>query len=955
MLAAVGASLSLAAATLVPIGAAQAVEVGARSVGFVGGSGHAELYGWGVAATEDSVLIGDYWNWRVREFSLDGTLLSDVIDNEGYGEDQTQSPYGLAWEPGTGAIYVADTDRRRVVKFDADGNYLFKTGVNNKSGAGPNIFKYPSRVAVASTGEFAVIDTWDQRVSVHDGSTGQELYDFGGFGAGPGQFKGPHGAAFDNQDRLYVADSRNYRVQVLEKDGTPLYSFGSQGKDPGQFVGDIRGLCIDTANEWLYVVDAAGNRVSKFGLDGTYLTQWGSKGTGDGQFIDGGRECAVDANSDVWVGDMPNFRAQKFSSNGDFLLAVPAAPSPPPVGGLNGPRGVAVDSTGAVIVADTYNWRMQKFSPSGAADWSFGVRGRGDYAFNYVRLVDADPRNDDFVLADTDNQQIKKYNAQGQLVWRVGEQGTAAGQFKNPHAVSVRSDGLIAVTDTNNDRVVILAEDGTVVRTFGSSGGGNGQFKFPRGIAWGDNNTIWVADSGRDDLQQFTETGEFLQAVGKGTVSNPFDLAIGNGYIFVADTGSHSVTILDFAGTYIGSFGGYGTGPGQMIKPQGLDIYGTNVYVAEQGNDRVQVFSLELLGAEPPVPDDQAPQLVVDSPAGNQVFDVGPVVVAGSATDNIGVDRVVVAIKDKATNQWLQSDGSWGAWSTRQRDAMLSAPGATASDWSFSFANGAVGNYGVQIEALDARGNSSGQAWLNFSLQVASTDAEAPTLTVVPLANDGVFLGGPVTLTGTASDNVGVENVFVAIKDKATNLWLQSDGTWGSWGGRQRSAVLGSPGGTSTDWEYAFASDVVGDYSAQVEALDAAGNSSGRQLMDFSIRAANGDLVAPEVTIDSPTANQVFSGTSAALSGSATDNVGVSGVLVAVQDRMTGLWWQADGSWGPFGTRQQQAVLGTPGSAASAWSYTFDPGATGVFGLQVEAVDASANSSGRQWRPFEIA
>ncbi len=954
MLIAAGASLSLIVSALVPVGAAQAVEVGATHQGFIGGPGHADLYGWGVAATEDSVLIGDYWNWRVREYSLDGTLLRDVIDDEGYGEEQTQSPYGLAWDPAGDAIYVADTDRRRVVKFDGDGNYLFKTGVNNRSGAGPDIFKYPSRVAVASTGEFAVIDTWDQRVSVHDGTTGQELYDFGGFGAGPGQFKGPHGAAFDAQDRLYVADSRNYRVQVLEKDGTPLYSFGSQGQDPGQFAGDIRGLCIDAANEWLYVVDAAGNRVSKFDLDGTYLTRWGSKGTGDGQFIDGGRECAVDANSDVWVGDMPNFRAQKFSSDGEFLMAVPSVPAPPLVGGLNGPRGVAVDSTGSVIVADTYNWRMQKYSPSGETEWSFGVRGRGDYAFNYVRLVDTDPRNDDIVLADTDNQQIKKYDAQGQLIWRVGEQGTAEGQFKNPHGVSVRSDGLIAVADANNDRIVVLDETGGVVRTFGTPGGGDGQFKFPRGVAWGDDNSIWVSDSGRDDLQQFTETGEFVKSIGKGFVSNPFDLAIANGYVFVADTQSHQVTILDLDGGFVGSFGGYGTGPGQMIKPQGLDIHGTEVYVAEQANDRVQVFSLQLLGAEPPVPDDEAPQLSVDSPAANEVFETEPVVISGSATDNIGVDRVLVSIKDKATNLWLQFDGSWGAWNTRQQTATLTDPGATATQWSFDFAPSAFGDYGAQIEAVDARGNVSGLEWRNFSIREAPSDTEAPSLVVAAPENNASFLGGPVTFSGSSSDNVGVDTVFVSIKDKATDLWLQPDGSWGDWGGRQLSAALTAPGGVATDWSYAFDSDDAGDYAGQVEAFDAVGNSSGRQWLSFTVRPVTGDLEGPEITIDSPTPNQVFSGTAVDLSGSATDNVDVAEVLVAVQDRVTGQWWQADGTWGGFNTRQQAAVLGAPGAATTTWSFAFDPGEPGLYGIQVEAIDASLNSSGRLWRSFEI-
>src|SRR5687767_3791735 len=45
------------------------------AVRIVGGSGHAGLYGWGAATLSDgSVLISDYWNYRVQHYNKDGTL-----------------------------------------------------------------------------------------------------------------------------------------------------------------------------------------------------------------------------------------------------------------------------------------------------------------------------------------------------------------------------------------------------------------------------------------------------------------------------------------------------------------------------------------------------------------------------------------------------------------------------------------------------------------------------------------------------------------------------------------------------------------------------------------------------------------------------------------------------------------------------------------------------------------
>ena len=41
---------------------------------------------------------------------------------------------------------------------------------------------------------------------------------FGGEGGEPGQFRLPHGLAFDSQHFLYVADARNSRIQKLAMD-----------------------------------------------------------------------------------------------------------------------------------------------------------------------------------------------------------------------------------------------------------------------------------------------------------------------------------------------------------------------------------------------------------------------------------------------------------------------------------------------------------------------------------------------------------------------------------------------------------------------------------------------------------------------------------------------------------------------------------------------------------------
>lgn len=592
-LVALAAAGVLSATTLVP---AQAISVTPVRLVGAGVDGHAGLYGWGAATMLDgSVLIGDYWNMRVQRYATDGTLLGTFIDNPGFGPGQHQAPYGLAVDPTTGDVYMADTDRYRVNKYDDAGTFLLSFGVQ---GTDAGKFKYPSRIAVSSTGMVYVADTWDNRISIHT-PDGTEIGSFGGSGATLGQLRAPHGMAFDAADRLFVADARNNRIQVFDATGTALFAFSGKGYQPGNFVGDMRGLAIDQANGFVYASDGIGNRINKFTTDGTYVSRFGSSGFGPGQFSDGGREVTVDGDGSVWVGDMPNFRAQKFAADGTFLFEVPGPPAPPLPGGFNAPRGVAVDNDGNIFVTDTYNWRIQKLAPNGDPVTSWGTRGQDEYRFNYSRMLAIDPRNGDVVVADTDNQRIKKYTNDGLFIWQKGGAGRAAGQFQNPHGVDVGPDGTIYVADTNNDRVVVLDEHGTFVRKFGSTGSANGQFQFPKGIGVDPDGTLWVTDSIKDTVQHFTAEGTYLGKIGTHTagapdqLAGPFDVEIDAERVFVADAQLSLVKVWSRDGTYQGSFGGPGRKLGKFLQPQGMDLTpGGQLYVAEQKNDRVQEWSV---------------------------------------------------------------------------------------------------------------------------------------------------------------------------------------------------------------------------------------------------------------------------------------------------------------------------------------------------------------------------
>jgi outer membrane protein assembly factor BamB len=117
--------------------------------------------------------------------------------------------------------------------------------------------------------------------------------------------------------------------------------------------------------------------------------------------------------------------------------------------------------------------------------------------------------------------------------------------------------------------------------------------------------------------------------------------------------------------------------------------------------------------------------------------------------------------------------------------------------------------------------------------------------------------------------------------------------------------------------------------------------NSGGFLYAFSF--GGGLSAPPDTTIVSPAKGSTVPnpGGNQALSGNASDDVGVAQVLVTVQDKNRGLYWDgASVSWRNVVT-QNAAALVSPGSASTGWSYAFPaPSNGGPFIIQAEAVDA---------------
>ncbi len=259
-------------------------------------------------------------------------------------------------------------------------------------------------------------------------------------GAGPAQFDEPRAVAVGQDGRLFVADTRNRRVQVLDANGAfiseimggeaafvePfdvvvaasgevvvldsdqgwLYRFDQVGHSLGRIGGPgaqfyhPRGLSIDAFNN-LYIADTGGSRVVKMSLDGQRLQVFGTKGTGKGQFVEPS-SAAADADGYLFATDVPNRRIESFGADGKFLLdfAIPAADA------FNGPH-LQIAPDGSVLVSAPQQNKLQRFSRDGKLLGEWGGLGQALGQLSLptgIRLAGSN-----LWIADTANYRIQQW------------------------------------------------------------------------------------------------------------------------------------------------------------------------------------------------------------------------------------------------------------------------------------------------------------------------------------------------------------------------------------------------------------------------------------------------------------------------------------------------------------------------------------------------------------------
>ncbi|HYQ78803.1 MAG TPA: trypsin-like serine protease [Solirubrobacterales bacterium] len=297
--------------------------------------------------------------------------------------------------------------------------------------------------------------------------------------------------------------------------------------------------------------------------------------------------------------------------------------------GLSGPAGKTGATVGSIAVGGsiggltpetTYHFRVKASNSAGttyspdqtfttlantiAYGSTFGSSGKLDGQFSRPLAMVADapggvPSGDVWIVDKLINR-VQKFNAKGQFVSKFGSFGTGNGQFNEPRAITVDSEGNLWVADAGNNRIEKFNSKGEYLTEIDSEGGfGFNSIDIPSGLAIARGGHIFVANQGsggRIVELLTTKTGLLGGYVNNAWLdtTTPANMATDSqGDVWIADAAENKLyEIPSSGGGPVARFGTTGSGPGQLSAPYAVAAKPSGtLLVSDRGNNRVQQFS----------------------------------------------------------------------------------------------------------------------------------------------------------------------------------------------------------------------------------------------------------------------------------------------------------------------------------------------------------------------------
>ena len=199
--------------------------------------------------------------------------------------------------------------------------------------------------------------------------------------------------------------------------------------------------------------------------------------------------------------------------------------------------------------------------------------------------VDFDAKGRAYV-ADTHNNRVTVYAMEGINATLIGE---LRERIRGPEGVLAHPNGRIYVAGAWSGNVVAYEAGAVVAELQGLAA--------PHDVELALDGDIWLADAGNDRMLLLSTDLEIKREL-KGS---PYDFdgvryqdVLADGTLIAADKNNHQVKVIAADGELIAVLGSGspGKGPGEFRTPEGIEVRGDTLWIADSGNDRVVKYRM---------------------------------------------------------------------------------------------------------------------------------------------------------------------------------------------------------------------------------------------------------------------------------------------------------------------------------------------------------------------------
>lgn len=248
---------------------------------------------------EGHLFVVDTGNNRIIKFQANGDYIY-AVGGFGWENEEFDRPLDLTVKTGLD-IFIADYHNERICRYDINLNYISSFQADETT-ANALQFGFPSSVDISRHGELFISDNENDRI-LKLNLNGEPNITFGDFNWGEGQLELPFKIEISQKDLVYVSDRGRDEIVIFDYYGNYISRFG---KDllahPGGLTWSDDGL--------LFVADSGHHRIVVFDETPQVVYQWGERGKKIGAFIN-----PVDVaifNKNIYVLDAGNNRIQVF-------------------------------------------------------------------------------------------------------------------------------------------------------------------------------------------------------------------------------------------------------------------------------------------------------------------------------------------------------------------------------------------------------------------------------------------------------------------------------------------------------------------------------------------------------------------------------------------------------------------------------------------------------------------